>query len=335
LSCLFRCFVTGSASRRPGQRYSGFAFTPLLSSTTPRTIARLAHEIGKIARNDGSYPTSVAALSVHRLSVRSDPLPCFYELGLAVIAQGSKQVTLGEQVMSLGPGQSLLTTVDLPVLAQITGADPAEPFLGLTLKLDARSIVQLAAQMELPPLPREQAPGAVSLSPLDRPLLDAMVRLLQLHDEPQLGASLAPLIQQEILLRLLSSPHGPYLRQLVAAGSPSHQIAQAMAWLKQNFVHDVMMDELASRVHMSPSTFRLHFRNLAGMSPLQYQKQLRLQEALLLMLNQSLDASSTAARVGYESASQFSRDYSRLFGAPSQRDIKRMHQQQRQPAGGA
>ncbi|WP_349742027.1 AraC family transcriptional regulator [Roseateles cavernae] len=296
------------------------------------TIARLAQEIGKIARNDGSHPTAAASLSVHRLSAKSDPLPCFYELGLAVIAQGTKQVTLGEQVMSLGPGQSLLTTVDLPVLAQITGADPAEPFLGLMLKLDARQIVQLAAQMDLPPLPRDQVPGAISLSPLEPALLDALIRLFRLFGEPQLCASLAPLIQQEILVRLLSGPHGPYLRQLVAAGSPSHQIAQAMAWLKQNFVHDVLMDELAERVHMSPSTFRLHFRNLAGMSPLQYQKQLRLQEARLLMLNQALDAGSTAARVGYESASQFSRDYSRLFGAPPQRDIQRMR---RLPAGGA
>lgn len=294
------------------------------------TIAGLAQEIGKIARTDGSHATAVAALSVHRFSARNDPLPCFYELGLAVIAQGGKQLTLGEQVIHYGPGQSLLTTVDLPVLAQITQADLAEPFLGLLLKLDARSIVQQAAEMDLPPLPREQSSSAISLSPLDPPLLDAVLRLVRLLAEPQLCATLAPLVQQEIMVRLLGSPHGPYLRQLVAAGSPSHQIAQAMAWLKQNFVQDVLMDELAARVHMSPSTFRLHFRNLAGMSPLQYQKQLRLQEARLLMLNQALDASSTATRVGYESASQFSRDYSRLFGAPPQRDIKRMLQS---PAG--
>ncbi|HEX2010431.1 MAG TPA: AraC family transcriptional regulator [Roseateles sp.] len=295
------------------------------------TIASLAREIGKIARNDGSHQTGIAQLSVHRLSAKSDPLPCFYELGLAVIAQGGKQLTLGEQVIHYGPGQSLLTTVDLPVLAQVTRADLAEPFLGLLLKLDARSIVQQAAEMDLPPLSREQASGAISLSPLAPHLLDAVLRLVRLLDEPQLCATVAPLIQQEIMVRLLSSPHGPYLRQLVAAGSPSHQIAQAMAWLKQNFVHDVLMDELAARVHMSPSTFRLHFRNVAGMSPLQYQKQLRLQEARLLMLNQALDASSTATRVGYESASQFSRDYSRLFGEPPQRDIQRMR---RQPAGG-
>nr|WP_316638793.1 AraC family transcriptional regulator [uncultured Roseateles sp.] len=287
-------------------------------------ITTLAHEIGKIAQNDGDHPTAIPQLSFHRRSLKTDPIPCMYGLGLAVIAQGGKQVTLGELVLDYGPGQSLLTTVDLPVLAQVTRADLAAPFLGLLLKLDARAIVQLAAEMALPPLPREQTPRAISLSPLEAPLLDAVERLVQLLHEPQLIASLAPLIQQEILVRLLSSPHGPYLRQLVAAGSPSHQIALAMAWLKQNFSRDVLMDDLAATAHMSPSTFRLHFRQLTGMSPVQYQKQLRLQEARQLMLNQALDASSTAARVGYESASQFSRDYSRLFGAPPQRDIKRM-----------
>jgi AraC-like DNA-binding protein len=118
---------------------------------------------------------------------------------------------------------------------------------------------------------------------------------------------------------------------LLVAGSPSHQVARAMAWLKQNFSSDVLMDDLAARAHMSPSTFRQHFRNLTGMSPLQYQKQLRLQEARQLMLNHALDAGSTASRVGYESVSQFNREYSRLFGAPPQRDIRRMRQL---PAGG-
>lgn len=296
------------------------------------SIDRLARAIAKIAQNDGAHPTGIAALGVFRLSVKNDPMPCFYELGLAVVAQGSKQLTVGDQMLNYGPGQSLLTTIDLPVIAQITRADLATPYLGLLLKLDARHIMQLAAQMDLPPLPREQAGGAISICPLDPPLLDALIRLLQLLDTPELCATLAPLIQQEILVRLLSGPHGPYLRQLVAAGSPSHQIAQAMNWLRQNFAHEVRMDELAARVHMSPSTFRLHFRKLTGMSPLQYQKQMRLQEARLLMLNHALDAGSSAQRVGYESASQFSRDYSRLFGAPPQRDIQRMR---RLPAGGA
>ncbi len=288
------------------------------------TLEALANALGQIAQTDGSHPTGITQLSVYRSSVKTDPLACFYALGLAIPAQGHKQVTFGDQVLAYGPGQSLLTTVDLPVVAHVTHASLAQPYLGLLLTLDARALLQLASEMDLPPLLREQAPRAISLSALQAPLLDAVLRLVQLVNEPQHLAHIAPLIQQEIMVRLLTGPHGLYLRHLLAAGSPSHQIARAMAWLKQNFRGDVLMDELAATVHMSPSTFRQHFRGLTGMSPLQYQKQLRLQEARHLMLNQALDASTTAARVGYESASQFSRDYSRLFGAPPQRDIKRM-----------
>lgn len=288
-------------------------------------IETLAYEIGRIAQNDGDHITQIPQLVVFRRTGKTEPVPCIYALGLVVVAQGGKQVTMGDQVLNYGPGQSLLSTVDLPVVAQVTKADAARPFLGMFLTLNTRALVQLAGEMDLPPLPREQTPHAISLRPLETPLLDAVIRLVQLLNEPpQLITSVAPLIQQEIMVRLLSGPHGPYLRHLVAAGSPSHQVAQAMAWLKQNFTREVLMDELAASAHMSPSTFRQHFRKLTGMSPVQYQKQLRLQEARQLMLNQALDASSTAARVGYESASQFSRDYSRLFGAPPQRDIRQM-----------
>src|SRR3990167_5713731 len=257
-------------------------------------IETLAQAIGKFAQTDGGHTTGIERLSLLRCSVRTEPLHCIYGLGLAVVAQGGKQVIHGEHVTQYGPGQSLVTTVDMPVVSHVTHADAARPLLAMMLTLDARALVQL-------------------------------------REEPLLIAGVAPLIQQEIRVRVLLGPHGPFLRHLVASGSPGHQVAQAMAWLKQNFTRDVLIDELAARAHMSPSSFRLHFRDLAGMSPLQYQKQLRLQEARQLMLNQALDAGSTAARVGYESASQFSRDYSRLFGAPPQRDIKRM---QRLPNGG-
>jgi AraC-like DNA-binding protein len=290
-------------------------------------IETLARELGHIAQNDGSHPTAIPQLSVYRSSGKTQPLPCFYGLGLAIAAQGSKQVAAADQVLTYGPGQSLLTTLDLPVVAHVTRASLAEPYLAMLLALDARTLVQLAAEMDLPALAREPAPRAISLSRLDAPLMDAAIRLVQLLSQPALIAPLAPLIQQEIMVRLLTGPQGPYLRHLLAAGSPSHQVARAMAWLKQNFRSGVLMDELASTVHMSPSTFRQRFRSLTGMSPLQYQKQLRLQEARQLMLSHDLDAHSTAARVGYESASQFSRDYSRLFGAPPQRDIKRMREQ--------
>ncbi len=290
------------------------------------SIDTLAHEIGTIARIDGEHKTGIAQLSLYRRSDASEPMPCIYGLGLGIVAQGAKQVTLGEHVIHYGPGQSLVTAVDLPVVARITHANLARPYLGLFLSLDARALVQLAADMALPPLPRDQALRGISLSPMEAPLLDALIRLVRVQAEPAVRAHLAPLIQQEVMVRLLSGPHGPYLRHLAATGSPSHQIAQAMAWLKQNYSRDVRMDELAARAHMSPSTFRQHFRHLTGMSPLQYQKQLRLQEARQLMLNEALDASVTAARVGYESPSQFSREYARLFGAPPQRDIRRMRE---------
>ena len=293
-------------------------------------IDTLAQELGLIAQIDGRHQTGIPELSVYRSSSKTDPTACFYTLGLAIAAQGDKQVTLGDQVITYGPGQSLLTTVDLPVIAHVTRASLAQPYLGMLLTLDTRALVQLATEMAMPPLPREQAPRAISLCALEAPLLDAAVRLVQVLAQPGLTPHLAPLIQQEIMVRLLTGPHGPYLRQLLSTGTPSHQISRAMAWLKQHFRDDVLMDELAAHVHMSPSTFRQHFRSLTGMSPLQYQKQLRLQEARHLMLNQALDANSTAARVGYESASQFSRDYSRLFGAPPQRDIKRMRDGQAQ-----
>jgi AraC-like DNA-binding protein len=218
----------------------------------------------------------------------------------------------------------MLTTIDLPVVSHVTRASGAEPFLGMMLTLDVRSIVQMASEMDEPRPQREDASRSISFEVLDTDLLDALVRLVKLLGQPALVPALAPLIQQEVILRLFTGPHGPLLRRLVAAGSPSQQIAKSVAWLKQNFVQALRGDQLADRAHMSPSTFRQHFRALTGVSPLQYQKQLRLQEARQLMLNENLDAGSAGGRVGYESPSQFSREYSRLFGAPPQRDVTRM-----------
>ena len=204
-------------------------------------IDTLAQEIRRIARNDGIQPTALPGLTLYRSSIKTDPMPCVYPLGLTVVAQGGKQVMLGDQVIDYGPGQSLLTAVDLPVIGQVTQADLALPFLGLVLTLDAHALVQAAAELELPPLPREPAPRVMSRCAIDAPLLDALVRLLRLLDEPALIGAVAPLIQQEVTLRLLSGAHGPGLRQLLAAGSPGHQITRAMAWLKQNFKRQRML----------------------------------------------------------------------------------------------
>ncbi|HLJ38672.1 MAG TPA: AraC family transcriptional regulator, partial [Steroidobacteraceae bacterium] len=259
-----------------------------------------------------------------RRSAPTEPLHCIYSRGLGVIAQGAKQVMLGDEVINYSPGRSMLTTIDLPVVSHVTQASARKPFLGLLLTLDPRQIVQMASDLDLAQPSRERAFRPVSIEALDEALLDALVRLVKLLDKPAPVPQLAPLIQQEITIRLLTSRYGPQLQHLVAAGSPSQQIAKAVAWLKQNFTHVLHVDDLAARTHMSPSTFRQHFRAITGMSPLQFQKQLRLQEARQLMLNQSLDAGNAGGRVGYGSASQFSREYSRLFGAPPQRDIRRM-----------
>jgi AraC-like DNA-binding protein len=288
------------------------------------TIYTLATAIGSIVRTDGDHNTAIPALTLHRRSGSTQPLHCIYKLGLGVVAQGDKQVLLGDESTDYGPGKSMLTTIDLPVVSHVTRASAEEPFLGMMLTLDVRSIVQVAVEMDEPGSRREDGSRSISFEALDADLLDALVRLVKLLGQPTLIPRLAPLIQQEVIVRLLIGPHGPQLRRLVTAGSPSQQIAKAVAWLKQNFVQPLDGDELAERAHMSPSTFRQHFRALTGVSPLQYQKQLRLQEARQLMLNENLDAGDAGGRVGYESPSQFSREYSRLFGAPPQRDVVRM-----------
>ena len=288
------------------------------------SVSALVLAVGNFAQTDGDYATAIPALTLHRRSAPTEPLHCIYSLGLGVIAQGCKQVLLREKVIDYGPGQSMLTTIDLPAVSHVTQASVRRPFLGLLITLDARHVLQLASEMELPQPSRERAYRPVSIDRLDEALLDALVRLVDLLEEPAMIPRLAPLIRQEITIRLLTGRYGPQLQHLVAVGSPSQQIAKAVTWLKQNFTHVLHVDDLAAHTHMSPSTFRQHFRAITGMSPLQFQKQLRLQEARQLMLNQSLDAGNAGGRVGYESASQFSREYSRLFGAPPQRDIKRM-----------
>jgi len=284
---------------------------------------RLAHAIATVAASDGDYTTAVPALLLYRRKAPTEPLHCIYHLGLAVVAQGGKQVLLGKEVINYGPGQSLLTTVDLPVISHVTRASVREPVLALMLALDARDIAQVAAEMRLPP-PRRPSGPSIAVETLDAPLMEALVRLVKLLDEPALVPQLAPLIQREITVRLLAGPHGPRLQHLALNGSPSQQIAKAVAWLKQNFREQLHVDDLAARVHMSESTFRQHFRSITGTSPLQYQKQLRLQEARQLMVSQNIDAGRAGGLVGYESASQFSREYSRLFGAPPREDVRRM-----------
>ena len=287
-------------------------------------IARLAQAIASVAQSDGDYFTAIPSLSLHRRKGPTEPLHCIFNLGLGVVAQGHKQALVGAEVVAYGPGKSMLTTIDLPVISHVTHASAQEPLLGMMLTLDKQTVVEMAAEMELPTPGRSSVFRPIGVEHLDDHLIGDLIRMIELLQQPALVAPLAPLIRREIIARLLVGPHGPQLQHMVADGSPSQQISKTVSWLKQNFAHAVQVDDLAASVHMSPSTFRHHFKAITGTSPLQYQKQLRLQEARQLMLNEGMDAAGAGGLVGYESASQFSREYNRLFGAPPQQDVRRL-----------
>src|SRR5258705_7501796 len=184
------------------------------TSETPTTSA-LARAIGRFAQTDGDHSTTIPALTLHRRSAPSEPLHCIYNLGLGVVAQGGKQVLLGGDAIDYGPGQSMLTTIDLPVVSHVTRASVREPFLGMMLTLAVRVIVQIASEMDAPRSRRDDVSGSISFKALDAALLDALIRLVTLLDEPALASRLAPLIEQEVTIRLLTGPHGSQLRRLV------------------------------------------------------------------------------------------------------------------------
>jgi len=260
-------------------------------------------------------------VSLARRDAPTKPTSSLYEPSLCVIAQGVKRVLLGDDTYVFDAHYFLLTSVDLPTVVQILHASQEQPYLSLLLHLDPREMAQLMVDNHLPPPRAQPASRGMATGAVTVPLLSACHRLLDLLAAPQDIPILAPLIQREILYRLLVGEQGARLRQIASVGSPSQQIAQAIAWLKRHYPHPLRIEALAAHVHMSPSTFHQHFRALTAMSPLQYQKWLRLHEARRLMLMERLDAATAAFQVGYASPSQFSREYRRVFGAPPFRDI--------------
>jgi len=299
----------------PAQKFEGLE----------KALASLAKRIARWTAEQDHLATAIPALGLRRYEAPTEPTSYVHEPSICLSAQGSKRVVLGEDVFIYDAHHFLISSVDLPVMAQVIDATREKPYLGLMLKLDQREIAQLMVDSNLPP-PRAQASRAIAISEVSLALLDAFQRLVDLLETPEDIPVLAPLIQREILYRLLMSDQGPRLRQIGAAGSQSQQIARAIEWLKGNFKQPLRVDDLASHARMSTSNFHHHFRALTAMSPLQFQKWLRLHEARLLMLTERLDAATAAFQVGYESPSQFSREYSRLFGAPPLRDIKGLQQ---------
>ncbi|MET3134943.1 AraC-like DNA-binding protein [Oxalobacteraceae bacterium GrIS 1.11] len=286
----------------------------------------LSRKLAQIAQTDGDFSTAIPGLMIYRRSAATVPMPSVYGLGLGITVQGAKRVLLGDQVFDYGPGQSLLTSIDLPLAAYVTQGSAAAPYFGIRIDFEPEAITKYAREAIFAAPNSIPTARAMSVLTLDVELLDAVARLTRLLDEPKLIPIIAPLIEQEIIIRLLMGQHGTTLRHLIAMDSPGQQIAKIIAWLKKHCTENILMDDLAEKAHMSPSTFRQHFRAFTGMSPLQYSKQLRLQGARQMMLNQDIDANSAATRSGYESVSQFSREYRRLFGEPPHRDIKRIRE---------
>jgi AraC-like DNA-binding protein len=249
-----------------------------------------------------------------------------YEPSICLVVQGAKHVKLGDDGFVYDAQHYLITSVHLPTVVQVTEASPDKPYLGLRLKFSLREIAQLMADSHLPPPKSQQSSRGMATGENTPELVNAFVRLIELLDNEQDIPILAPVVHREIIYRLLVGDQGARLRQIAAAGSQSQQIARAIEWLKENFAQPLRIDDLAEKASMSTSTFHHHFRSMTALSPLQYMKQLRLQEARNLMFSQRLDAATAAFQVGYESPSQFSREYSRLFGAPPLRDISNLRQ---------
>ena len=296
-------------------------------------LKALAASIARWTEKGDYAPPAIPGFSLHRSHAPSPPIALIYEPRVCLIAQGAKHVRLGDDAYVYDAHHYLITSVDLPTIVQIVSASRERPYLGLVLRLDERELAQLIVDGRLPlPQPR-QSRRAMATGEVTPALIDAFQRLIDLLSEPEGIPVLAPIIKREIFYRLLIGDQGARLRQMISAGSQSHRIAQAIRWLKENFARPLRVTDLAAEVHMSTSTFHEHFRTLTAMSPLQYQKWLRLNEARRLMLAEHLDAASAALQVGYESPSQFSREYARLFGAPPRRDIEGLRQPlTRQPA---
>ncbi len=274
----------------------------------------------KRAPSTGDFPTAVPGLVFHRRDETHKADNCFHTPLASVVIQGRKRSIWGNREYHYGQGESVVNGVDMPSASFITEATPQKPFLVVSLAIDSQLVTKLSA--EIPPPPKGlDSFSTVSIADTGPELLDAYLRLARLLETPEQIPMLAPLIVREIHYRLLIGPQGPQLRLVNTLGSQSNQVARAIDWLKENYKKPLQVDELAQRVNMATSTFPRHFRSVTTLSPLQYQKYLRLYEAQRLMMVEKADALNASLEVGYESPTQFNREYKRLFGQPPHRDV--------------
>jgi AraC-like DNA-binding protein len=291
-------------------------------------IGKLGRLIAVHAPYDGSFELRTPGVYAIRLSSTNRELThAVMRSAVCIVAQGAKSVMIGEDVFEYEASQIAVYSVDVPVAAQVTRASHAEPYLNLKIDLDPHRVAELAARVYPNGLPQPRQGRAVWVGDANASIIDAATRLLEMMAQPAEAELLAPLVVDEILIRLLRSPMGSRVAQIGHSESSLQRVAKAVSWLRSNFDQPVDVDDLAALVNMSVSSFHRQFKSVTSMSPLQYQKALRLQEARRLMLTEQLDAGNASRRVGYLSPSQFSREYGRFFGAAPTRDIHRLREE--------
>jgi len=274
-------------------------------------------------QGNGVHATAIAPLEFMRECHPVAAMPDVSEPLLAIVIQGQKELWLNEEIFRYGVAQYLVLSLDLPVSACVTEATPTQPYLGFKLKLDPVHFCEIIAQTQ-PCISQKEPVKGWFVSNAEPSLLDCALRLTKLLDTPQDISFLAPMIMREMYYRLLMGEQSEAVRQIATAGSTMQRIAEVIKHIKAELTKPLQVEDLAEQVNMSVSSFHRHFKTVTSMSPLQYQKQLRLLTARQIMLAENADATQAAYQVGYESPSQFSREYARMFGAPPIRDIKRL-----------
>jgi AraC-like DNA-binding protein len=278
------------------------------------------------------YETALGGLTLFRTEEERPPVNTIYRPTLCLVAQGRKQVMLGDRIFEYDPSRYLVVTVDLPVRGCIVEGNPEHPYLGLMLQLDPVRIADLLIGLpaDLSPTSR---PAAMAMGVLDNRLLEPVARLLRLLDAPDDMAVMQPLIEREILFRLVQGGQGSLLRQIATAGSQLAQVGRAAEWIRTHYAEPMSVEALAEQVGMSVTSFHRRFKAITTMSPLRYRAQIRLQEARRLMVVDEHDAGTIGFKVGYESPSQFSRDYRKMFGLPPGADAARLRAEAITPPG--
>ncbi|MES9995747.1 AraC family transcriptional regulator N-terminal domain-containing protein [Desulfovibrio aminophilus] len=275
----------------------------------------------------GDYEVGIPGVRLFRRDQAQKTEACLYTPVIIKIVQGVKRAVMGSGEYSYGENEVLVSGVDMPGTSMVVEASPDVPCTGITVDLDKNLIAQLAPEIPHKVYSIGSVAKGILVQPLEADILDAFLRLAELLDKSDRISVFAPMIIREIHYLLLDGPSGHWLRSFHMLGSQSNQIAQAIFWLKQNLAATVQIEDLAARVNMAPSTFHRYFKEVTAMSPIQFQKRLRLHEAQRLMLLNDLDAGSACLAVGYESSSQFNREYKRLFGEPPLRNIKKLREE--------